>query len=114
MLYFWIKVTLSALIIAGVSQVSQYNKLLAAFFISLPTISILSFIWIYIDSKDAKQIIDLSHTVFWLFFPSLVLFLTLPIFLKNGLNFTISMILACLSMTIAYAICVYVKELVWK
>ena len=113
-MFFWFKVLLSSLIIAGVSQIAQYNKLLAAFLISLPTISILSFIWIYIDARDPKQIIELSYSVFWLFFPSLLLFISLPLFLKHGLNFTVSMILSCVLMTSGYAICMYLKSVLWK
>ena len=113
-MFFWFKVFLSSLIIAGVSHVAQYNKFLAAFLISLPTISILSFIWIYIDARDPKQIIELSYSVFWLFFPSLLIFLTLPLLLKHGFNFTVSMILSCLVMMSGYAICMYLKNMFWK
>lgn len=64
---------------------------------SLPVISIIAMMWIYIDTKDIEKISLLSKQLSWMVLPSLIFFISLPIFLKHGFSFysglTSSMIL---------------------
>ena len=103
-MFFVIKLLTSAAIIAGVSEIAKKSSFLAAFLISLPIVSILSFVWIYIENKDAKQIQALSWEVFYLVIPSLLFFVALPLGLKHGLNFWVAMLLATLVTSIGYFI----------
>lgn len=47
-------------------------------------------LWLYIDTKDIDKVSALSTSVFWLVLPSLALFVALPLLLKQGLNFYVS------------------------
>ncbi len=47
-------------------------------------------LWLYIDTKSVDKVSALSTSVFWLVLPSLVLFVALPVLLKHGLNFYLS------------------------
>jgi hypothetical protein len=58
---------------------------------SIPLVSVLAMIWLYVDTKDIYKIIELSSSVFWLVLPSLTLFLALPFLLKQGIDFYWSM-----------------------
>lgn len=109
-MYFFIKVLLSAVIIASVTEIAKHNKLLAAFITSLPLISIMAFCWIYYESRSAGAIITLSYDIFWLVIPSLTFFIFLPLLLKNGLSFILSMILSSIGMVICYQITIYLKH----
>jgi hypothetical protein len=82
-----IKYLLSALVIVVVSEVAKRSGWLGGLIASLPLVSILSFIWVYLDTKNTKTIIDLSYGVFWFIIPSLVLFIVLPILLKRQIPF---------------------------
>ena len=64
---------------------------MGAILASVPLVSVLAMIWLYIDTGDVERIGGLSMSIFWLVIPSLALFLTLPIFLKQGLNFYLSL-----------------------
>lgn len=60
---------------------------MAGILASIPLISVLGFIWLYLDTKDIEKISNLSTSIFWLVIPSLSLFVTLPILLKKGIGF---------------------------
>ena len=47
-------------------------------------------IWLFVDTRDVERISSLSMSIFWLVIPSLALFLTLPLLLRQGLNFYLS------------------------
>lgn len=108
--YFFIKTLITALVVAGISEISRRYSLVAAALASLPLTSILAFIWIYNDTKDTKQIIELSYSIFWLVLPSLIFFILLPLFLKEGMKFFPALGLASVCMISGYAVFMYAKS----
>lgn len=94
MLYFALKVLISALLIAGISEVARRHSGVAALLASLPLTSLLAFIWMHVESAPAENIANLSYQIFWLVLPSLVLFLLLPVLLRAGLGFWLSLSLS--------------------
>ena len=53
-------------------------------------------IWLYVDTRDVDKVASLASGIFWLVLPSLALFISLPLLLKQGLNFYLSMGLSVL------------------
>ncbi len=53
-MYFFLKTLITALIVAGVSELAKQYSLFAAAIASLPLTSILAFIWLYEDTKDIR------------------------------------------------------------
>ncbi len=109
-MYFFLKVLISAFVIAIVSELAKKYNLFAAIFASLPLTSILAFIWLYYETKDNAKIIDLSYSIFYLVLPSLIFFLVFPLLLRQGLSFYLSLFLSCTSMSIAYLLFIYFKK----
>jgi hypothetical protein len=91
MLYYALKIIVSALIITAIVEISKRNISFAALIASLPLTSLLAFIWLHIEGLASSQIAELSNQIFWLVLPSLVLFLLLPMLLKQGFGFWISL-----------------------
>jgi len=91
MLYYILKVSLSAIVIVAIAEIAKRNTGLAALLASLPLTSLLAFIWLHIDGFTGTQIADLSKQIFWLVLPSLVFFVLLPVLLKHGLDFWLSL-----------------------
>ena len=58
--YYLLKLLLSAGIIVTVSEVAKVNAGLGALIKSLPLVSILAMIWLYVDTSDRDQIAELS------------------------------------------------------
>ena len=103
MLYYLTKVLLSAGIIVAVAEVAKVNATLGALIKSLPLISILAMIWLYVDTRDTGKISELSTSTFWLVLPTLPMFLILPALLKHGLGFYASLAISIAVMALCYA-----------
>lgn len=103
-MYFLIKTLITALVIAGISEVAKRWTPIAAILASLPLTSILAMIWLYHDTHDISKINELSHSIFWAVLPSLLFFVALPLLLKAGIKFGLGMILASAIMFVGYTI----------
>jgi hypothetical protein len=86
-----IKLLLSSGIIVIVSEIAKKNTLIGGLIASIPLVSVMAMIWLYIDTKDIENINALSKSILWMVVPSLALFISLPVLLKSGVNFYISM-----------------------
>jgi hypothetical protein len=107
--HFLLKIIISALIIAGVSEIAKRNVLVGSLLASLPIISILTMIWLFIETKNAPAVSMLSSDLFWLTMPGLVLFIAFPWFIKHGYSFVFSMIGGLLVMLATYGVFILVK-----
>ena len=86
-----IKLLLSSGIIVIVSEIAKKNTLIGGLIASIPLVSVIAMVWLYIDTKDIENINALSKSILWMVVPSLALFISLPVLLKSGVNFYISM-----------------------
>ncbi len=102
MLYYSFKVIISALIIVAISEVAKRSSGFAALIASLPLTSLLAFFWLRAEGSSSAQIAQLSAQIFWLVLPSLVLFLVLPILLRQGVGFWLSLALSVAATVGAY------------
>lgn len=87
MLYYLIKVALSAIMIVSVSEIAKRSTLFGALIASLPLTSLLAIIWMYIEKAETDQIAALSRSIFYLVLPSLAFFILFPFLLQKGLHF---------------------------
>ena len=94
--YYIVKVALSALLIVAIAEISKRSSLIGALLASVPLVSVLAMIWLYIDTRDSDKVAALASGIFWLVLPSLALFIALPLLLKHGFNFYLSMGLSIL------------------
>ena len=90
MVYYIVKIAVTSSLIVAISELSKRSTFAGALLASIPLVSVLAILWLYIDAKDVTKVSTLSTSVFWLVLPSLVLFIALPILLKQGLNFYLS------------------------
>ena len=90
MTYYLVKIVITTILIVAISEIAKRSTFIGAILASVPLVSVLAIIWLYIDTKDVTRISNLSISVFWLVIPSLTLFLALPLLLKQGLNFYLS------------------------
>lgn len=102
MLYYLIKIFLSAGIIVVVTEVSKHNPIVGGFIKSLPLISLLAIFWLYFDTKDIDKVAELSISTLWFVLPTLPFFVALPFMLKHGYGFYISLFSAMLVMLLGY------------
>ena len=104
MAYYIFKILMTTALIVVISEIAKRSSLYGALLASVPLVSVLAMLWLYIDTKDVSKVSALATSVFWLVLPSLALFVSLPFLLKLGLNFYISFSIA-IGLTIScYAI----------
>lgn len=94
MAFYLFKILLTAGLVVAISEIAKRSSLVAALLASLPLVSILALIWLYLDTQSAEKVAVFSTSVAWLVLPSLVLFVSLPLLLKWGLHFFLSLPIA--------------------
>jgi len=97
-----IKLAITAAVVVAVSEIAKRSPVWAALLASLPLTSLLAFVWLYLDTREAESVATLSYSILWLVLPSLVLFIALPVLLRLGWNFWVSLALSCLLTAGAY------------
>ena len=102
MAYYLTKIILTTALVVLISEVAKRSSLIGAVLASIPLVSVLAILWLYVDTKDVEKISTLSSNIFWLVLPSLVLFIALPLLLKQGLSFYLSISLSILFTIAAY------------
>lgn len=104
MLYYVFKTILASVIIVTVTEVSKFNAQLGGFIKALPLISVISFIWIYSESKDVAAISQLSMSTLWYVVPTLPMFYIFSICLNKGLGFYTALFFSTLTILPGYII----------
>ena len=97
-----LKIGLSALILVAVAEVAKRSTFWAAALASLPLTSVLAFVWLYLDTGDVQKIATLSVSIFWLVLPSLLLLVLLPVLLRLGWGFWLSLAVSSAATALAY------------
>lgn len=94
MLYLTIKALVSGIIIAAASEVARRWPGVGGLIVSLPLVSLLTFIWVWQDTRSSEKVAELAQGAFWFFLPSMPMFLVLPAMLRAGVSFWLAFILA--------------------
>ena len=101
-MYTVIKIMISAMLIVAIAELAKRGTWLGALLASLPIVSLLAIVWLYVDTRDIEKIASLSTDIFWLVLPSLSFFIALPWLLRMRLNFWLSLGLALAIMMLCY------------
>ncbi|MGE5498088.1 MAG: DUF3147 family protein [Syntrophothermus sp.] len=107
MLYYALKVIISSVLIVLVSEVSKRSTFLGSVFASVPLVSILAFIWLYVDTKDKLKVAELSRGIFWLVIPSLSMFILLPLLMKK-MGFYAALAVSVIIMVLFYFLMIFI------
>ena len=102
MIYYAIKILISASLIVLISEIAKRSTGFAALVASLPLTSLLAFVWLGVEGAEPEKIAELSSQIFWLIVPSLVLFPLLAVLLRVGTNLWVSLAVASAATALAY------------
>lgn len=109
MVAFALKVFFSALLIAGASALARRSTMSGALLVSLPLTSLVAMIWLWLETHDGDRIAAFSIDMLWLVPPSLLLFIVLPLMLRSGFGFWVSLASGVAATIVAYAITVLLR-----
>lgn len=111
MLYYLLKVIVTSVLVVAISEVAKRSTLAGAILASVPIISVLALVWLYLDTGDTQLVGRLSFGIFWMVLPSLGFFLLLPALLRAGWAFVPAMALALASTVGLYFLTVFLGRL---
>ncbi len=110
MIEYALKIVVTSALVVDISEVAKRSTLFGALIASLPLTSLLAFVWLYADTRDPGRIAALASGIFWLVLPSLVLFLALPILLRQGLGFWPSLAISMAMTAASYGAMLWVLK----
>ena len=104
MLYLFIKAAISGGIVAAVSEIARRYPGWGGLVASLPLTSLLAMIWLWRDTGDSQRVAELSVSAIWFFIPSVPLFIALPLLIRSGVGFWLSMAIVISGTLALYAL----------
>ena len=107
----WIisKYLLTAAVVVLVSEVAKRSDKLGSLIASLPLVTVLTLIWLYVEKQPEAKIANHAWYTFWYVVPTLPMFLAFPVLLPR-LGFWPSL-LACVLITV---VCFWLFSLVTR
>ena len=107
MLYLAIKAALSGILIAVISEVAKRYPGFGGLIASLPLVSVLGMIWLWRDRPDTSNMAAHVEATFWFVLPSLPMFLLIPVMLRHGVSFWVSLAVGCALTVALYSLMVW-------
>lgn len=102
-----VKLIISSGIIIIVSELAKKSTFIGGLIASIPLISVLAMTWLYIETKDIENVSALSKSIMWMVVPSLALFISLPVLLRSGFNFYLSLGISIIITFLCYGVVIY-------
>lgn len=103
MVYLALKAVISGVLIAIASTMARRYPGLGALVASLPLVSVMGMIWLWIEKPDAENMAAHAGATFWYVLPSLPMFLLIPALLRHGLGFLPALLAGCALTIVLYA-----------
>jgi uncharacterized membrane protein (GlpM family) len=98
MSYVIIKYLITAALVVLVSELAKANDKLGGLIASLPLVTVLALIWLYVEQQPMTKIANHAYYTFWYVIPTLPMFLLFP-YLLPKLGFW-STLLSCVLVTL--------------
>ena len=103
MLLFLIKAVISGLLVALISTIARRYPGWGGLLASLPLVSVLAMLWLYGETREPEKVAALAMSTFWFILPSLPMFLLIPLMLRAGWSFGVTMVAAVVVTMLLYA-----------
>jgi hypothetical protein len=85
--FFAVKVAVSALLIAGVSELAKRLPGLGGLIAAMPLTTLLTLLWLYGETGDYAKAEAFTRSVFWGILPTLVFFVAALVLFRRGVPF---------------------------
>ena len=102
--HYFIKVFISSAIVVLVSEIAKKDNIFGGLIASIPIVSVLSMILLYIDTNNIDKVKALANGILWMIFPSMSLFIIFPILINCGIKFYLSLTISILITMVCYLI----------
>jgi F0F1-type ATP synthase assembly protein I len=99
MAYLILKYLITAAVVVAVSEFAKANDKLGGLFASLPLVTVLTLIWLFVENQPNSKIANHAYYTFWYVIPTLPMFLLFP-YLLPKLGFWLTLV-SCIVFTLA-------------
>ena len=100
------KALLAGAMIAAIAEIGKRLPAMAALVASLPLVSILGMVFLWHARPDVENMARHSEATFWFVLPSLPMFLLIPVMMRAGVSFWLSLIAGCAVTIVLYLLMV--------
>ncbi|HEY9445815.1 MAG TPA: DUF3147 family protein [Burkholderiales bacterium] len=94
------KYAVTAFVIVLVSEIAKRSDKLGALIASLPFVTVMVMIWLYVENQGTAKIANHAYYTFWYVLPTLPMFLVMPWLLHRGMSFWLALA-SCIALTMA-------------
>lgn len=103
------KYLITATVIVAASELAKRSDKLGAMIVALPTVTILTMIWLYFEKQPSEKIANHAWYTFWYVLPTLPMFLLFPALMQRY-SFWLSLLIS----SIVTIICFWLFSLLLK
>lgn len=89
------KYLITAALVVAISEMAKRTEKIGALLASLPLVTILALIWLYVENQPDEKIADQAWYTFWYVLPTLPMFLIFP-YLLSKWGFVLSLLASVL------------------
>ncbi len=111
---FLIKAGLTAAFIVAMSELAKRSMYVSALLIALPLTTAITTVWLYLDTHDAHRAANYAGSVLLLVPPGLLFLAVLPLCVRAGLDFWLSLIISIAVTGLVYFAYAWVLRNVWS
>ncbi len=79
----WFKYAITALLVVLISEFAKRSDRLGALLASLPVVTLLTLVWLYVERQPSEKIANHAYYTFWYVIPTLPMFLLFPYLLPK-------------------------------
>jgi hypothetical protein len=108
MFFLFVKAAISGVLVALSAEVARRYVGWGALIASLPLVSVLGMIWLWRDTRDVERLAGYSLATVWYVIPSLPMFVVIPLLLRAGFGFWLSLAIGCALTMVLYTITVWI------
>ena len=105
-----VKYAVSAFVIVLASEVAKRSDKWGALIASLPFVTIMIMIWLYIEKQGSEKIAAHALYTFWFVIPTLPMFLLMPWMLKHGIAFGWSLLAGILLTFLCFVLIAWIGK----
>lgn len=98
------KALVAGAMIVAIAEIGKRLPTAAALVASLPLVSILGMILLWHERPDAENMAVHAGATFWYVLPSLPMFLVMPVMLRAGMPFWLSLTVGCAVTVVLYSL----------
>lgn len=94
----YLKYLITAAIVVAVSEFAKRSDKLGALIASLPMVTTIAMIWMFVELKGQTQVDKIANHswyTFWYVLPTLPMFLVIPVMMRKGYHFGLVLATYC-------------------